>query len=150
MDIRSLLKDCEFDFIGFDAVAGTSTLTSDLAADMQGWDGILLIALTGDATSGTVLTFTALGVATNAVSGGVAIPGASATYTSLSATDADRKMLILDIFRPQQRYVYTTLARATQNCVSNGVIAIKYRGSKSPFTQSASHVIASTYVAPAA
>lgn len=148
--MKNLLKDCEFNFIGIDAVAGTSTLTSDLAVDMAGFDGVLLIALTGDGTSGTVLTFTALGVATNVVTGGVAIPGAAVTATSVSATDADRKMLILDVYRPQQRYVYTTLARATANCVSNGVIAIKYRGSKCPISQAAAHVLASAFVAPAA
>lgn len=141
-----LLKNVAFEYIAVEQVSGTSTLTSDLAVDMQGYDGVAIIALTGGSTSGTVPLLTVLGVATNVVSGGAAITGATATYTSLSATDADNKMLIVDVYRPQTRYVYCTLARATQACVLNGIIAIKYKGRKSPVSQSASHVIASTAV----
>lgn len=143
---HTLLKNCAFEYIGIEAVAGTSTLTSDYAVDTQGYDGVVIIALTGAATSGTVPLLTVLGVATNVVTGGTAITGATATYTSLSATDADNKMLIVDVYRPTARYVYCTLARATQNVVCNGIIAIKYNGREAPVTQSASHVIASTSV----
>jgi hypothetical protein len=148
MTIQSLVKDCEFVYIEPEATAGTSTLTSDVV-DLQGWDGCLFIALTGDATSGTVLTLAALGNTANSTSGAVAITGASASYTSTSATDADNKMLLVDVVRPLKRYAHVTLTRATQNCVCNGIIAIKYRGAKAPITQSASHVIASALAAAA-
>jgi hypothetical protein len=139
--MESLLKQCAFDYIEPEAVAGTTTLTSDVL-DMAGWDGVVFIALTGDATSGTVLTLQAYTHTANAASGS-ALTGAVATYTSASSSDADNKLLIVDVKRPINRYVYCTLARATQNCVNNGIIAIRYRGKSAPITQPSS-VIAST------
>lgn len=143
MNMLSLLKDCVWEFVQVEAVAGTSTLTTTVS-DMQGFDGICYVALTGDGTSGTVLTLAVLGSTANATGGvATAITGATCTYTSLSATDADNKFLIVDVVRPLRRYVYATLTRATQNCVCDGIVAIKYRASKSPTTQTVTNVIAS-------
>jgi hypothetical protein len=138
MNINSILKDCAIDVIAAAAAAGTTTVTSSVL-DMSGWDGVLFIAKSGDATSGTVLTLAALGNTANATGGtAAAITGATCTYTSLSATDADDKTLMVDVVRPVKRYIYVTLARATQNCECSGIIAIRYRGNKAPVTQGAS------------
>jgi len=142
----TLLRNCAFDYIEIEAVAGTTLLTSDIL-DMSGYDGVVFIALTGDGTSGTVLTLTALNNTANSTSAAVAITGGTATATSVSTTDADNKLLIVDVYRPQLRYVYCTLTRATQNCVCNGIIAIRYVGKKSPITQATASVLASTSIA---
>lgn len=127
------LTDCvKTMYVEFEAVAGTSTLTTDVV-DMSGYDAVRFIALTGDATSGTVLTLTSLSNTANSASGGTS--EAVATYTSTSSTDADNKLLITDVVRPAGRYVYATLARATQNCVVNGIICELYRARSLPITQ---------------
>jgi hypothetical protein len=147
MNFLSLLKDCAFEYVQIEAVAGTTTLTTTVS-DMNGWDGICYLALTGDATNGTVLTLAALGSTANATGGvAAAITGATCTYTAASTTDTDNKLLILDVVRPVKRYIYATLTRGTQNCVCNGILAIKYRGNKAPITQSTSHVVASALAA---
>lgn len=143
MDIQSLLKDCAIDYVEGAATAATSTLTTDVL-DMAGYDGVCFIAMFGDVTASSVLTLTALGHTANAASG-AAITGAVATFTA-GASDADSKAIVVDVVRPVKRYVYATLARADQNAVVNGVLAIRYRGSKSPVTQG-STIIASALAA---
>lgn len=138
----NILKDCAIDLVEGDATAGTSTLTSDVL-DMSGWDGVCFIAVTGDVTDTSVLTLAVLDDTDTNVSGATAITGASATFTA-DATSADEKLLIVDVYRPQKRYVHCTLARATANAVVGGIIAIRYRGAKSPVTQG-STVVASTF-----
>ena len=143
MDIQSILKDCAIDYVEAAAVAGTSLLTSDVL-DMAGWDGCCFIAALGDVTASSALALTALGHTANAASG-AAITGAAASFTA-GASDADSKLLVVDVVRPVKRYIYATLARADQNAVVNGIIAIRYRGAKSPVTQG-STVIASALAA---
>ena len=138
----SLLKNCDISLVEGDATAGTSTLTSDVL-DMQGWDGVAFIAVTGDVTDTSVLTLTALDDTDDNVSGATAITGAAATFTA-NASTADEKLLIVDVYRPQKRYVHCTLARATANAVVGGIIAIRYRGKKLPITQG-STVVASAF-----
>lgn len=113
--------------------AGTTDVTTS-AVDMSGFDAIRYLAYTGDATSGTVLTLTPYYNSANSTSGGTAITGAAATYTSASATDADNKLLVSDVIRPAGRYSYAILNRATQNCAVNGIIAELYRARSAPVT----------------
>lgn len=138
--ILSLLKDCAIDYVEASATAATTALTSDVL-DMQGWENVCFIAITGDVTDTSVLTLTAYDHTANAASGS-AITGAAATFTA-GASDADSKLLIVDVRQPQKRYVYAVLTRTVANAVVNGIVAIRYNGHKLPITQGSS-VIAST------
>jgi len=140
----NLLKNCKITVVEAAATAGTSDLTTDVL-DMAGFEGVLWIALTGDATSGTVLTLTAKGNSANSTSSPTPITQkATDAFTSGSATDADSKVLAVDVYRPTLRYQFAVLSRATQNCVVGGIIAIQYDASYKPTTQDAS-VIASAF-----
>lgn len=109
--------------------AGTSVITGS-AVDMQGFDGVVFVALFGTLTSGQVTTLGAGDSATT--SGFVAITGA----VTAALADADgTKMLVLDIFRPQKRYITAIVNRATQNAVIDGVLACQYAAKKQPTTQ---------------
>ena len=140
----NLLKDVKCTLVLASAAAGTTTLTSSVL-DMSGYEGVMYICNTGDATSGTVVTLTAKRNTANSTSSPTPTTGPAATYTSTSTTDADDKLLIVDEFRPQARYSYCTVTRATQNCVIGGVIAIQYKASKRPTTQDTTTVLASTF-----
>lgn len=138
----SLLKDCAIDYVEAAATAGQTALTGDVL-DMSGWENVCFIAIFGDVTDTAVLTLAAYDHTANAASGS-AITGASATFTA-GATNADSAMLIVDVRQPQKRYVYPYLTRTTANAVVNGILAIRYNGSKLPVTQGAT-VLASTLV----
>lgn len=145
MNILSLAKDCAWDIVIPASAASQTTATSSVV-DCSGWDGIIFVAKTGDATSGTVLTLSVLGNTANATGGtATAVTGGTATYTSTSATDADDKGLMVEVLHPLKRYYYCTLARGTQNCEISGVWAVRFRFSKGPITQGSS-VLATTQV----
>jgi hypothetical protein len=123
------------------AAAGTTELVSDVL-DMQGFDGVIFIALLGDVTDTSVLTLTAKGNTANHVSSPTPITQASATFTA-GASDADSKALMVDVCDPALRYIFASLTRATANAVLGGIIAIQYSADYRPTSQAAS-VIAST------
>jgi hypothetical protein len=138
----NLIKDINVVRVQNAAAAGTTTLTSSVI-DMTGYDGVVYVALLGDVTINSVLTLTAK---ENTINGTTGTPtsGPAATYTDADGTTADNKMLVVDEYRPQKRYSYCTLARATANAAVDGIIAIQYRSTKKPSTLDAS-VIASNF-----
>lgn len=95
--------------------AGTTTLTGTV--DMQGFDGVLFVGSfgTADVTNG----FKA--------GGGAASNGSDASdYAgSKTLTDGTGLTVVLDIFRPQDRYVTVSQIRAVSS-TSDGVFAIRY------------------------
>ncbi len=127
----NMLRDTKITRLANDAVAGTSLITSSVL-DMQGYDSVLFIALLGDITATSVLLLTAKGNTANSttVPTPLAYPD-TAGYTA-GATDADNKMLALDIQKPRERYVFCTLARTIANAVVDGIIAIQYNSNNKP------------------
>lgn len=138
----SLLNDCAIDYVEAAATAAQTALTGDVL-DMQGYENVCFIAIFGDVTDTSVLTLAAYSHTANSAAG-TALTGGSATFTA-GASDADSKLLIVDVRRPTKRYVYPYLTRTTANAVVNGILAIRYNGEKLPITQGSS-VIASTLV----
>lgn len=62
---------------------------------------------------------------------------ATAAFTA-GASDADNKVLVVDVFDPALRYVFASLTRTTANAVVDGIIAIQYTAGLRPTTQDAS------------
>lgn len=145
--MNNFFDNCKVTYVSGAVAAGQAATASDII-DMSGWDGVAFIALTGDVTSGSVLTLAAQQDDVNAA-GGMATLTGTATYTALSATDSDSKALLLDVQKPNKRYVRALFTSATQDAVKNGIIAIQYRGSNLPAVQSSS-VIASKLIYDAA
>jgi hypothetical protein len=131
--------------------AGTTVLTGPNSFDMAGFDGVLFIAAIGTLTSSQVTFLGAQGSAdgtTWASAGTAAAPTnliAGAQTAAMADTDGT-KLLVLDVFRPQQRYVRAVLFRGTANAVVDGVIAIRYEASKMPTVHDATTVAASKFV----
>ena len=143
MNIDSILKDCMITRVENAAGAAQTELLTDVL-DMSGWDGVVFIALLGDITVSSVLTLTVYSNSSNSASGGTS-ESATAAYTA-TATDADNKLLVAEVVRPTARYVYGSLTRTAANAVVDGIIAIQFRGTKSPITQG-STVLASAIAA---
>lgn len=126
--------------------AGTSVQTSS-AVDMQGFDGCLFILAVGALTEDQVTSLKAQQSSDDGVVDG---------YSDLAGTlvgpldDADgNKLLVLDVFRPEKRYLKAVVNRSTANAVIDGVIAIKYSARSLPTSQGASVAAAEAHVTPA-
>ena len=138
----NLLKDMKVLPVEAAASAGQTTLTTDVV-DMQGFESVAFIAYLGDVTDTSVLTLTGYTNDTADTVSPTAL-ASPATYTA-GASDADNKLMVLDLHRPRERYVYATLARGTANAVLNGIVAVLYNASDMPVTQDAT-VIASSFL----
>lgn len=138
--LQNFLKDCKITLVSPSAVAGTTGIDSTIL-DMSGYDGVVFIANTGDVTATCVLTLTAKCNASSTTAASSTVTGAVATFTA-GATDADDKLLVVDVYMPQMRYVYANLTRTTANAVIGSIVAIQYRAATRPVTQ-ATNVIAS-------
>lgn len=124
------------------AVAGTSALVTDVI-DMRGFSSIAFIAVLGDVTANSVLTLTGSTNDADSTSGATALTDV-ATFTA-GASDADNKMLMLDLHQPRERYVFATLTRTAANAVVDGIIAVLYNPTEKPVTPDAG-MIASAHV----
>lgn len=111
---------------------------------MQGYDGVVFIALLGDVTATSVVTLTAKQNTANSTSSPTPTTAVATTAFTAGASDADNKAVVVDAFRPTSRYVFASLTRTVANAVVDGIIAIRYRGSKAPVTQG-STVLASAF-----
>lgn len=140
----NLSKDIKITVVEAAATAATTELVSDVL-DMQGWSGVMFIALTGDVTDTSVLTLTVKGNSANSTSSPTPVTQGAATFTA-GASNADSKVLMVDIYEPQLRYVFASLTRTTANAVVGGVIAIQYQPNSKPTSQDAT-VIASAIAA---
>lgn len=114
----------------------------DLAQD-GGYDGVLFIAQLGDVSATCVLELQCQGSAA-ANGSSPSTEGTTGTFTA-DATSADNKLMVLDVSRAANRYVFSRLKRGTANAVVNSVLAVLYKGKVGPVVQDAS-VIKSAFV----
>lgn len=139
----NLSKSIKVTVVEAAATAGTSALTTDVL-DMSGYEGVMFLALTGDVTASSVLTLTVKANSANSVSSPTPVTQKATDAFTAGATDADSKVLMVDVYKPTLRYVFGVLTRADQNAVVGGIIAIQYCATNMPTTQDAS-VIASAF-----
>ena len=143
---KNLLKNVNMLF-GLTAVSAGSSIDSNTSIfDMKGYDGILFVAAISDSASTGVATLKVEGNTANSDSGMAAITGASATKTCTVNDDINGKLLVVDVYRPQYRYVQGVLTSSAANIAYDAVYAIQYKGKGHPVTQG-STVTASTQVA---
>jgi hypothetical protein len=139
----NLSKDIKVTVVEAAAAAAQTDLTTDVL-DMSGFDGVMFIALTGDVTSGSVLTLTAKANSANSVSSPTPVTQKATGAVTAGATDSDSKVLLVDVYKPTLRYVFAVLSRTTQDAIVGGIVAIQYGAKSKPTTQAAS-VIASAF-----
>lgn len=106
--------------------AGTSAING-AHVDMQGFDGVLFILGVGALTATQVTSLKAQAGALANDTDQADITGA----VSPALADADgNKLVFLEVYAPQGRYVRPVVSRGTANAVVDFVIAIQYQGSK--------------------
>ncbi|HYE94459.1 MAG TPA: hypothetical protein VEA38_25725, partial [Terriglobales bacterium] len=137
---RVVTKRVKVDGTNYAGAANTTDLTSE-SVDTLGFDGVRFLVGFGAITAGAVTSVKAQ-QSTADGSGQSDLAGSS---QSVADTD-DNKVVIIDIYRPQERYVNTVIDRGTQNAVVDFVIAELYSGRKQPVTQDATIVGAAAEV----
>lgn len=142
----NLSKCCKITVVEAAAGAAQTELVTDVL-DMQGFEGVMFLALTGDVTSGSVLTLTVKGNTANSVSSPTPVTQKATGAFTAGASDADSKLLLVDVYQPVHRYVFGSLTRTTQDAIVGGIIAIQYGADFQPTTQHASVIAAAFGVA---
>lgn len=142
--LNNLLKDCNITRVMNAVAAGTSAQNGS-AVDMSGYDGVLFVAAFGALTATQV---TSLKAQQDTDSGMGTAADLAGTLVGPLADGDGNKCLVLDIYRPKERYVRPVVSRGTANAVIDGVIAIQYRSRKGPVTQGATIAFAEQHVSP--
>lgn len=140
----NLLSDMKIIAIANSAAAGTSLLTTDVV-DTQGFDSIAFVVKLGDVTTACELTLTGKTNSANSTSSPTPTALVDTVTFTAGGSDADEKLLILDLYKPRERYVFATLARVTANAAVDSIFAVLYNAQEKPVTVDAS-VIASAFV----
>lgn len=111
--------------------AGTTKRTSDII-DMANYDGVMFIAELGTIIeNGTVDVFVEQNDA-NSTSGMARLATTTAhTVTAANAALA-KSAIVVDVYKPQERYLQCNITPATQNAVILGITAIRYSGRVQP------------------
>lgn len=109
---RQLTRATKTIVLSSGVAAGTSVQTL-ASVDTLGYDGYRFMVLLGTLSSGQVTTAAMNESADNAT--WTAVTGAT-TAGAVTASDAG-KLLILEVFKPQMRYIQPIINRATGNAV---------------------------------
>ncbi len=142
----NILKNNKIDFVNAAVALADDTDDNSSRLDMSGYEGVIFMVTIADCVDTGVATLTAQGNSSDSDSGMTAITGAVATATATANDSHNGKLLIVDVYRPVDRYIQGTLTSATANIAFGETIAIRYGVDKSPVSQSSSTVAASTSV----
>jgi hypothetical protein len=141
----NLLDNIEFvEILAPQSVGSSIDANSDII-DMLGFDGVAFVTPITDSVDTGIATLNVQQNTLNSGGGMAALSGAVATATSASNDDLNGAMLIVDVYRPLERYIRANLTSAVAGIAYGNTIAMKYKGKKLPVTQGTT-VLASTKV----
>lgn len=129
--INNLLNNVETIRVA-NAASAAQTAVESAAVDTAGKIGVRFTALLGDVTSGSALGLKIQGSADGST-GWTDLTGTLSH--AAGASDADNKVLILEVVRPIHRYVRAVLSRASANAVVDGILADVYGPKETPVVQ---------------
>ena len=144
--MQSLANDSKFYYCLATDAAASNTDADGAVVDTQGFDGCVFVTAIADSASTGVAT---LNVKQCDTSGGTyaALSGASATATCSTNDDLNTQLLVVDVYRPQERYLKANITSATANIAFEATYAILYNGRNAPVTQDSAEVADLTVVA---
>ena len=129
------------------AVAAGTTDQNGSSVDMANWEGVMFVATLGTLTAGQVTRMKAQQSSDDGA--GDAFADLLGTQTPAMADADDDKVIVLDIYRPRERYVRPVLERGTANAVIDGIIAIQYGPRKKPTTHDTTVQASESHASPA-
>ena len=117
-------------------LADGQTDPDSAAVDMEGFEGVMFVGIVGTVTEDGTVSLKASQSSDN-----VNFNDLSGVVAAGDDEDSD-KFLVLDVYRPLDRYVRTTLTRAVENSIYGGTIAIQYGAHNKPTVHDASTLAA--------
>lgn len=117
---------------GYTVAAGAADVTSE-AVDTQGYDGVRFVIGFGAIVAGAATSIKARQGAQANMSDGADLASTSQTV----ADSDDNKVRVVDIWRPQERYLDLKTLRATQNSTIDFLLAELYAPRAKPVTADA-------------
>lgn len=135
--------------VGAPISAASNTDSNSDRIDMSGWDGVIFVASVTDSVATGVGTLKVEQNTADSDSGMAALSGASAAATCAINDDLNDKLLVVDVYRPTERYVQAVRTSATANIAFGTLFAILYAGSKFPVSDHATVLDSAKVVSPA-
>lgn len=129
------------------AAAGQTTLTTDWV-DTAGYEGVRFILALGTLTTSASVD-TIVKAQQSTASNGANPADLEGTSITIDEDNDDNKLVIVDIYRPRERYVAAVIDPGNQNVVFDLGIAELYEPAVQPVTQDASVSHLETHVSPA-
>ena len=117
--------------------AASNTDDNSTIVDMTGYDGVRFYTTITDSVATGVATLKIEGNSSNSDSGMAAITGASAAKTCAVNDDINGKLLIVDVYKPQYRYVQGVRTSGTANIAFGEIHCERYRAHSNPVTADA-------------
>lgn len=128
------------------AVAAGTTDQNGTVIDTMGYEGVLFVAAFGTLTATQV---TSLKAQQGVQSDGSDMADLAGTSVGpLDDADGD-KVLVLDVHKPDERYVRCVVDRGTANAVIDGVVALLYGPRTAATAQGATVAAAEAHTSPA-
>lgn len=144
-----LYSDVEIREVGAPVAAGSSIDSNSDRIDMANYEGVVFVQPITDSVDTGVATLTVEQNSADSDSGMAALAGAVATVTSAANDDINGQLLIVDVFRPRERYVQAVRTSATANIAYGNCIAILYGARKMPVADHATVSASASVRSPA-
>jgi hypothetical protein len=128
----TLLGEVSVREVGAPVGAANNTDANSDRIDMAGYEGVMFIATVTDSAATGVATLKVEQNTTDSDSGMAALAGATAAATCAVNDDINDKVLIVDVYRPRERYVQAVRTSSAANIAFGPVIAILYGPNTKP------------------
>lgn len=145
----NLLKNVSIREVGAPIAAANNTDSNSDIIDMQGYDGVLFVGSVTDSVATGVATLKVEQNTANSDTGMAAVTGGQAQATCVANDDLNDQLLIVDVYKPRERYVQAVRTSATANIAFGSLIAILYGGRKMPEAEHATILNAALAISPA-
>lgn len=142
--MNGLLHKIKADRVKVNQAAGTSDVNSD-SVDMSGFRGVMFVVTFGTITASAVTSVKGQ----QSSDDGSSDTFADLTGTSISVADSDDdKVVLLDIYRPNERYLRCVVDRGTANAEIDSITAFLYDPVNEPTTQTSDVARSELHVSP--
>lgn len=144
----TLLPNVSVREVGAPVAAALNTDSNSDRIDMAGYEGVLFVCPIEDSVATGVATLRIEQNTADSDAGMAVIAGSAATATSAANDDLNGKVLVVDVYRPRERYIQAVRISATANIAFGTLTAILYGPKTGPVTAH-STVLAQTVVSSA-
>ena len=145
----NLFKNVSVREVGAPVAAAANTDSNGDRIDMSGYEGVVFVCAVTDSVQNGVATLLVEQNTADSDSGMAALSGASATSTSAQNDDLNDKLLVVDVYRPAERYVQAVRTSSAANIAFGNVIAILYGPREKPTAEDTSVLDAAVVASPA-